>query len=192
MSTNRNINRSQSQASDASLGVGLAKHEPTLASFMIAGKTVKTADVLTALQSRQNSAKAVDAARATWQAAVATERNVREQSNAMVSGVKQSLHVMFAGSPDILADFGLTPRKQTAVSPGVRVAAAAKAKATRAARHTQGSKQKAAIKGALDGVKLIVTAQPPASSASSLATATPTPTAPAAVTGVATPAASSK
>jgi len=190
MSSRNRVNRSESRAADASLGVGLAKHEATLASFMIAGKAVKTADVLTALQSRQNSANAVDTARATWQAAVATQRNVLEQSNALVSGVKQSLHVMFAGSPDTLADFGLTPRKRTAVSPGVKVAAAVKAKATRAARHTQGSKQKAAIKGALDGVKLVVTAQPPASSASPAVNATPTPTAPAAASGGTTPAAS--
>jgi hypothetical protein len=43
---------------------------------------------------------------------------------------------------DALATFGLTPRKPRVVSPEARVAAAAKAKATRAARHTMGKKQK--------------------------------------------------
>lgn len=36
---------------------------------------------------------------------------------------------MFAGSTDTLADFGLSPRKARAVSPAVKVVAAAKAKA---------------------------------------------------------------
>jgi hypothetical protein len=177
MSTKVRINRSQSQAADASLSTGLAKHEPTLASFTIAGATVKTTDIVTTLQTRQNSAKTVESTRAIWQAAVAADRSLRAQSNATVSGVKQVLHVMFAGSPDTLADFGLTPRKPHVV----KVAAAARAKATRAARHTMGVQQKAGIKGALDGVNLVVTAQAPAPSASPSVSATPT--APAAGSG---------
>jgi len=169
------------------LNAGLTKHASTLTSFMIAGKTIKTADVITALQSRQNTAKAVESARATWQAAVAADRTERSQSNAIVSGVKQSLQVMFAGSVDTLADFGLTPRKPHVVSPEAKVAAAAKAKATRAARHTGGTKQKAAIKGSLDGVNLVVRAQVPAPSASPTVAASPTPTAPAAGSGIAAP-----
>jgi hypothetical protein len=180
MATKSRINRSQSQAADASLSTGLVKHEPTLASFTIAGATVKTTDLITILQNRQNSAKAVESTRAIWQAAVAADRSLRAQSNATVSGVKQALHVMFAGSLDTLADFGLTPHKPFVVSPAVKIASAAKAKATRTARHTMSTKQKAGIKGALDGVNLVVTAQPPAPSAPSTTPATPTPTLPAA------------
>jgi len=190
MSTKPRINRPQSQAADASLSTGLVKHEPTLASFTIAGATVKTTDVVTTLQSRQNSAKAVESTRAIWQAAVAADRSLRAQSNATVSGVKQVLHVMFAGSPDTLADFGLTPRKARVITPEVKVAAAAKAKATRAARHTMGAQQKAGIKGALDGVNLVVTAQPAAPSVSPSVSATPT--APAAGNGGTAPTVSSK
>ncbi len=186
MSTkNPRINRAQSQAADASLSTGLVKHEPTLSSFTIAGATVKTTDIVTTLQTRQDSAKTVESTRAIWQAAVAADRSLRAQSNPTVSGVKQALHVMFAGSPDTLADFGLTPRKPHVVTPEVKVAAAARAKATRAARHTMGVQQKAGIKGALDGVNLVVTAQPAAPSASP--SAPTTPTAPAAGSGGAAP-----
>jgi hypothetical protein len=191
MSTTKpHISRPQSQAADASLSTGLVKHEATLPSFTIAGAIVKTPDVVTTLQSRQNSAKAVESTRAIWQAAVAADRSLRAQSNPTVSGVKQALHVMFAGSPDTLADFGLTPRKPHVVTPAVKVAAAAKAKATRAARHTMGAQQKAGIKGALDGVNLVVTAQASAPSASS--PVSPTPTAPAAGSGGTAPTVSSK
>jgi hypothetical protein len=158
--TKSRINRSQQQAADAKLRAGLTKHAPTLAFFTVAGATVKATDIITALQNRENTAQATESARATWQAAVTADRNERASSKVLVSGVKQTLHVMFAGSPETLADFGLTPRKTPVVTPGARVAAAAKAKATRAARHTQSKKQKAQVKGALDGVKLVVTAEP--------------------------------
>jgi hypothetical protein len=190
MSTQSRINRSQSQAADASLSTGLVKHEPTLSSFTIAGATVKTTDLITTLQNRQNSAKTVESTRAIWQAAVSADRSLRAQSNPTVSAVKQALHVMFAGSPETLADFGLTPHKPYVVSPAVRVAAAAKAKATRSARHTMSTKQKAGIKGALDGVNLVVTAQPPAPPASPPVSSPPT--APAAGSGGAATTVSSK
>jgi hypothetical protein len=61
--------------------------------------------------------------------------------------VKQSLLVAFAGRIDTLADFGLVPRKVTPLTPEQMVERTEKLKATRAARHTMGSKQKAAIKG---------------------------------------------
>ena len=53
----------------------------------------------------------------------------------------------FAGQVDTLADFGLTARAKHVATPEEKLASTDKAKATRAARHTMGSKQKAAIKG---------------------------------------------
>ncbi len=61
--------------------------------------------------------------------------------------MKQTLLVFYAGQVQTLTDFGLTARKTPVVSPETMVAAAAKAKATRAARHTLGKKQKAKITG---------------------------------------------
>jgi hypothetical protein len=190
MTVKARSSRSLVQTSDDNLNVGLTKHESTLTSFMIAGKTVRSVDVITALQSRKNTGTAAASAKATWQASVAADRSELAQTRALVSGVKQSLQVMFAGSADALADFGLTPRKPRVVSPAAKVVAAAKAKATRAARHTQGPKQKGGIKGVLDGVNLVVTAQPAAPSASPAVLAPPT--APAAGGVAATPAPSSK
>ena len=74
------------------------------------------------------------------------ERRARK-TKALVSTCIQSISLSFAGQVDTLADFGLTPRKARVVTPEEQVIAAAKAKATRAARHTMGKKQKAAIKG---------------------------------------------
>jgi hypothetical protein len=189
MATKPQTNRSQQQAADDKLAAGLTKHQATLSSFVIGGKTVQVSEVLTALQSRKNTDAAATSAGAAWHAAVAADRDQRAASQQLVAGIKQSLHAMFGSSIDTLADFGLTPRKVPVVSPEVKVAAAAKAKATRAARHTQGPKQKAATKGVLDGVTLTVTAQP-APSASPAVPATPPAVAAGSV--AATPAVSSR
>jgi hypothetical protein len=151
MST-RQPNREEQQTADQKLADGLTKHAQTLASFTVAGTSIATADLIATLQKRQATAAAADSTRDTWRAALQAERDERRKSQPTVSAVKQVLHVMFAGSIDTLADFGLSPRKVAVVSPEARVAAVAKAKATRAARHTMGPRQKQAIKGNVIGV----------------------------------------
>ncbi len=61
----------------------------------------------------------------------------------------------------MLGTFGLTPRNPRVVTPETQVIAAAKARATRAARHTMGKKQRADIVGALDS-NVVVTIPVPA------------------------------
>ena len=56
----------------------------------------------------------------------------------------------FGKSPDVLADFGLQPKKtSTPLTIDQKAAAAAKRAATRAARHTMGTKQKKNVKGTI-------------------------------------------
>lgn len=128
---------------------GLKKHEQALPSLLIQGKPFKPADLIAELQTRLDAANAVLATRATWQNAVKVDSNQRTTTKGFVSGLRQTLLVAFAGSVDALADFGLVGRKPRVVTPEKKVAAAQKAKATRAARHTMGKKQKAQIKGSV-------------------------------------------
>ena len=97
---------------------------------------------MTTVQSRIDSAKTVLSTRATWLAAIQADRALQDKRKPLVAGLKQALLVAFAGQIDALADFGLTPRKVHVFTPEQRIAAAAKSRATRAARHTMGSKQK--------------------------------------------------
>jgi hypothetical protein len=57
--------------------------------------------------------------------------------------------VAFGSQLDTLVAFGLTARAKHVATSEEKLAATAKAKATRAARHTMGSRQRAAIKGAV-------------------------------------------
>ena len=148
MVTKSNLNRSQQQDGDQKLIDGLNKHNQTIPSLIIGGTSYTTAAIVAVLQKRIDSAKTVVSSRATWQADVKADRDERTQTKTFVSGLRQALQVAFAGSIDTLADFGLKPRKARAPrTPEEKAAAAAKAKATRAARHTMGSKQKAKVKG---------------------------------------------
>jgi hypothetical protein len=146
-SNNPKRNRNDQAAADQSLLDGINKHSATIPAIFIAGAAVPLNDIVTTLQARIEAAKNVQPAKATWLAAVQADRDQHAESATLVAAFKQTLSVFFAGQVQTLADFGLAGRKPTVVSPETRVAAAAKAKATREARHTMGKKQKAKIKG---------------------------------------------
>jgi hypothetical protein len=146
-----NRNRNDQTTADQTLADGLDEYAAMTPSIVVGGAPMQTRDIAAALQARIVAARAVTSSRATWQAAVQAEREERAKTKALVSVVKQTLLASFAGQVDTLARFGLTPRKPRVVSPDTQVAAAAKAKATRAARHTMGKRQKAEIKGVAGG-----------------------------------------
>jgi hypothetical protein len=172
-------NRTDQTTAEQNLVDGLNKHAQTITSMVIAGVTMTTKDIIANLQTRILSAKTAQSTRATWQTAVKTDKEDRVKTRTFVSGLKQALLVAFAGQIDALADFGLVARKPRVLTPEQKTAAAAKAKATRAARHTVGSKQKKAIKGT---VPQTAPATPPASPA-----ATPAPAPAVAPTPATTP-----
>jgi hypothetical protein len=150
--TNIKTNRTTQQAGDQKLIDGLTKHASALPSLTVLGTTLQTTDIITTLQARLASAGTVISTRATWQNAVKTDKAERASTKALVSAVRQAVLLAFAGQVDVLADFGLKPRKpRVPRTPAQKAEATAKAKATRAARHTMGSKQKASIKGTVPG-----------------------------------------
>src|SRR5260370_27679020 len=177
-----NANRLNRQAADQKLADGLTKHRQALAALMIGGASHTVDDILAILQTRLAAANAAQSTRATWQSAVKADRDERVKTKTFVSGLRQALQVAFAGSIDALADFGLAPRKQRVVTPEKKAPAAAKAKATRIARHTVGPKKKLAIKGT---VPQAAPATSPAAAPAPASPALPTTTAP--VTATAPP-----
>jgi hypothetical protein len=146
MDTNK-LKKVEQQAADQKLIDGLTKHATFLPTLVIGSTSYKTADIIGTLQARIDARNATASSRATWQAAVQAERDQRAKTQTVVSGLQQAVQVAFAGSIDALADFGLKPRKPRVMTPEQKTEAAAKAKATREARHTMGPKQKAKIKG---------------------------------------------
>jgi hypothetical protein len=129
---------------------GTKKHFPAASSLAFGGGTFTPAQVETSLQTLSDLRTAVNDAKAATKAKLADEEaqapSLRTQMSAFVTYVKAT----FGNSPDVLADFGLTPKKVKApLTLDQKAAAAAKRKATRAARHTMGSKQKKDVKGTI-------------------------------------------
>ena len=171
-----NGNRVTQQAADQKLADGFTKHGSVIGPLLIDGKQSTPADIVQVIQARIQASKAVDAAKAAWQTVVKANKNELTGTRVFLTRVRQALLVMFASSIDTLADFGLTPRKQRAPKPPVKVAAAVKAKATRAARGTKGKKQKAQIKAtAPQAEPVTATAPAPALAAPPSPTTQPQP-----------------
>jgi hypothetical protein len=147
MSTTTKSSRITHQAADQKMIDGFTKHAQTLTSLLIGNTTLKATDIIAILQGRLATSNAAQSTKATWQSAVKADRDERAKTKAYVDGVKQALQVVFSGSIDGLADFGLTLRKPRVLTPEQKAIAAAKAKATREARGTKGSVQKKAVKG---------------------------------------------
>jgi hypothetical protein len=178
MTTTRNTGtKDQQQTDDQNLVAGLEKHQASLPSLLIAGTTIPTTSIITTVQSRMAARANTAATLAAYHTALAAEEATIAQSKAIVSGTRQAIKVMFAGQLAELGNFGMkAPKPRTPLTPAQKLAAAAKAKATRAARHTVGPKVKAAITGAT-----VAPAAPPATpatpAAAPVAAASGTPTA---------------
>jgi hypothetical protein len=169
--TTKALNRGQRIASIQKLVAGLTQHADTLSTLMIAGTSHKTTDIISTLQGVLSSAQTVVTAKANWQAAVQADKQGRAKNQPLISDVRQALYVAFGNSIDTLADFGLTQKKtRVPRTPAQKAASTAKAKATRAARHTMGSKQKAQIKGTVTGTVDSSSSMAPAPGAASTAT----------------------
>jgi hypothetical protein len=146
-------NRTTFQASLQKLIDGLTKRAATIASLILGGKTLANAQIVAQIQQVIAAETAAVTARAALKAAVLAASNQRATSSQLLYDLKQTLRAMFSGQPDVLADFGLTPRKTAAKTPEEKVATAAKAKATRKARGTDvGKVKRKEITGNVTGV----------------------------------------
>jgi hypothetical protein len=147
---------------------GTNKHLANTAQVLLAGGSFSPAQITARLQALANLRNDVNAAKALTNAKLAVEKTdmpaLRVFLDAFVSFVKAA----FGNQLDVLADFGLRPKARTPLTVEAKTAAAAKRKATRAARHTTGSKQKKSVKGAVTGIVVTpITATQPAATAPS-------------------------
>ena len=135
-------------ARDQGLIVGFPKRLAS-AQILVDGTTYTASSAVALLQSRVAAVTLVVTQKAAYQAAVKAADVAVSTTAATVSGLVEAIYVAFGDDPAALADFNLPVRKKPgALTPAERLVVTAKAKATRAARHTMGPKQKAAISGA--------------------------------------------
>ena len=126
---------------------GIKEHQPN-GVFSVVGRTATAAEAVPTLQSIVDALNALIGAHSALKEAVVTADNLSKVNQAFVRDIRLNIQMLYAQSASTLGDFGLAPRKVAVLTPQQRVVAADKARATRAARHTMGSKQKAGITGA--------------------------------------------
>jgi hypothetical protein len=156
---------------------GTGKHLADGTQVKLAGGTFTPAEITSKLKQIVTLRADVDAAKASIKAKLAAEKTdmpaLRILMGAMVTFVKAA----FGTQPDVLVDFGIVPKARTPLNVEAQAVAVAKRKATRAARHTMGKKQKKGVKGAVVGITVtpVTAPQPIATTPSSPTAGAPTP-----------------
>jgi hypothetical protein len=161
--------KSQVAALAGQLIAGTAKNLASTTSVVLLGSSYTPAQITSKLQSIVTLRSDVDAAKAVTKAKLAAEASQLPALHDLMIAFESYLRGAYGSQPDVLAQFGLQPKKVRApATVTAKAAAVAKRTATRAARHTMGSVQKKAVKGDVTGIVLTpVTAPTPTAAAPS-------------------------
>ena len=122
---------------------------------MLSSVPYTPAQIIGALGLLVSLRQAVEGAEATTKAKLAAEEAQAPALLSLMAALVQYVKVTYRGSPDVLADFGLKPRKpNTPMTAEQKAAANAKRKATRAARGITTKAVKQAQTGNVVGVTI--------------------------------------
>jgi len=160
---------------------GTAKHLTNGTQVTLEGSSLTSAQITSKLQQLVTLRSDVNAAKASTKAKLAVEAADGPALRTFVGAFVTYLKAAYGSAPDVLADFGVHPKARTPLTVEAKAAAAAKSRATRAARHTMGTTQKKAIKGAVTGITLtpILAPQPVAATPASPTAGATSPVVPA-------------
>jgi hypothetical protein len=157
--------RGKGQAADLAgqLIAGTAKVLTSATPVTFLGSSFTPAQITSKLQSIVTLRSDVDTAKAATKAQLAAEASQLPALHGFMTAYESYLRGVYGSQPDVLAQFGLQPKKaRTPATVQAKAAAVAKRAATRAARHTMGSVQKKVVKGDVTGVVVVpVTAPAP-------------------------------
>jgi hypothetical protein len=138
-----------------SLIAGVEKRLAGVTQVLLAGGVFTPAQIVSELQKLVTMRADVEAARTATQEKVEVERAAAPSIRAFMSTVVQYVRAAYGNRAEVLADFGLAPKKaHTPLTVEQKVAAAAKREATRVARGTKSAKAKKGIKGTVTGVEI--------------------------------------
>jgi hypothetical protein len=175
-------NRTNTQALDGQIIVGIKKDLQNVSTLPLNGKTYTPATLTAFIQSRIDAANEATVAKAKFAEATKAYQAVNTEGIAVVHDLKQYVMSAFGRTASQLADFGFTPPKPKAVlTTEQKAAAVQKRAATRAARGTKGPVAKLTTTGetvriaALEAAAAKNAGPAPAPAAPAAGTAAPTP-----------------
>ena len=150
------VSKATETAQATQLIAGFQKHLAGVASITLASTVYTPAQITAALQLLVALHTAVDTARSVVTAKLTAEKAQAPTLRNLMVALESYVKVTYSESPDVLADFGLTPKKAaTKLTTEEQMVAVAKRASTRVNRGTTSKKAKQAIKG--DVVDVVVT-----------------------------------
>jgi hypothetical protein len=112
------------------------------------GQVIKAKDIVPKLKARIAAVEKTAHKKAEWQAAIAEEEALLEETNDLVSMLRQVLRLKYKSKPDALAQFGLSPeRERRALTAEETLQKVTRVQSTRLARGTRGKRQREKIHG---------------------------------------------
>jgi hypothetical protein len=145
------------------LVAGIQKHLASVPSITLASAAYTPAQITAAFQLLVTLLGDVATAKSVVTAKLAAEKAQAPTVRSLIGAFVSYVRVTFSNSPDVLADFGLTPKKAaTPQTAEQKVVAVAKRASTRKARGTSSKKAKQAVHGNVVSVVMTtVEAGPP-------------------------------
>jgi hypothetical protein len=145
MSTKAHVNRAADAQRFQGLSHGITQH--INAPVTLGNQAVTPQQMLAVFQAVAQTNTDLDAARSVAKAKLQARNTALAVARKLALALEAYLVVTYGKDNPVLADFGIVVQQALPKTPEVKALAAAKAKATRAARHTMGPRQKAAIHG---------------------------------------------
>jgi hypothetical protein len=181
-------NKTQETAQAEDMLSGFQKHLASVTSLTLGSVIYTPTQITGALGLLVNLRQAVETAEAVAKAKLAAEASQAPALLSLMAALVQYVKLTFSGSPDILVDFGLKPRKaRTPMTAEQKAAANAKRRATRKARGITTKAAKQAMVGNVVDVTITpVLAGTPVVSQPATSPASPVPQTGAATGGTAT------
>ncbi len=154
------MNTKKGRKNQASLAkqliAGAQKDLAKMGTLVIAGNTYTLAQAIAQLQTLATLRDDVESARAALKAKLEAEKSQASPLVAFYNAFIAYVRATFGSQADVLADFGIVPRKaKTPLTAEQKATAAAKRKATLAARGIVGTRKRAAVKGNVAGLEMI-------------------------------------
>ena len=126
---------------------GIQKHLASMPAVLVSGVKRAPADLVDLFERHDAAIAASSAAEAEYRAAVKRERALDAEAGKVATQIVTMARLHYGPDTVTLADFGTAPIRTGKKTPEVLSRAAEKTRATRAARHTMGKRQRAKVRG---------------------------------------------
>jgi hypothetical protein len=141
------INKTTIQAHEQSALAGVDKYYANVSSLTVGGVQYTPAAIKQVLTDDLTAQAAVGAQRATLRVGVKAAKQTRATANALLKALRVHIVDQYGSKAEpVLQDFGYPPPRDTKKTVKDKAQAVDKSLATRAARHTMGTKQKKSVK----------------------------------------------